>query len=199
MKVITSDLSHLENGTEVYGLIGYAVYKDYDLLFDYKKKTLTLIDPDYTETFLKDHKCKYEEVPLVMSKAMKYIPLIKGQIDTTSLTFGIDCGAEEDLIDAKLWEQCKDNVKRIQTTGLQGVSSDEGSEVRVAKLNSLKIGGKTFRNTWTVSNDISHLNMDKDERIDGLVGYEILSRQKTILSPLAVNRYFRRGCLGESG
>ena len=56
MKVMTSDLSHLENGTEVYGLIGYDVYKDYDLLFDYKHKTLTLIDPDYTETFLKEHK-----------------------------------------------------------------------------------------------------------------------------------------------
>ena len=42
-----SDLSHLENGTEVYGLIGYDVYRDYDLLFDYKGKTLTLIDPDW--------------------------------------------------------------------------------------------------------------------------------------------------------
>ena len=41
-----SDLSHLENGTEVYGLIGYDVHRDYDLLFDYKGKTLTLIDPD---------------------------------------------------------------------------------------------------------------------------------------------------------
>ena len=181
MKVITSDLSHLENGTEVYGLIGYAVYKDYDLLFDYKKKTLTLIDPDYTETFLKDHKYKYEEVPLVMSKSMKYIPLIKGQIDTTSLTFGIDCGATSDLLDSGLWDEFKNNLRRVDTAELQGLSNEK-ADVHMGKLKGLKIGGKTFRNTWTVFNDISHLNMDKDERIDGLVGYEILSRQKTILS-----------------
>ena len=31
-------------------------------------------------------------------------------------------------------------------------------------------------------NSISHLNMSKDERIDGLIGYQILSRQKTVLS-----------------
>ena len=42
-----SDLSHLESGTEVYGLIGYDVYRDYDLLFGYKGKTLTLIDSDW--------------------------------------------------------------------------------------------------------------------------------------------------------
>lgn len=181
MKVITSNLSHLENGTEVYGLIGYAVYKDYDLLFDYKKKTLTLIDPDYTETFLKDHKYKYEEVPLVMSKSMKYIPLIKGQIDTTSLTLGIDCGATSDLLDSGLWDEFKNNLRRVDTAELQGLSNEK-ADAHMGKLKSLKIGGKTFRNTWTVFNDISHLNMDKDERIDGLVGYEILSRQKTILS-----------------
>lgn len=61
---MASDLSHLEKGTDVYGLIGYDVYKDYDLMFDYKKKTMTLIDPDYTETFLKECRYEYEEVPL---------------------------------------------------------------------------------------------------------------------------------------
>ena len=47
------------------------MYKDYDLLFDYKGKTLTLIDPDYTETFLKERKYEYEEVPFEMSKSMR--------------------------------------------------------------------------------------------------------------------------------
>ena len=182
IKVMMSDLSHLENGTEVYGLIGYDVYKDYDLLFDYKGKTLTLIDPDYTETFLKERKYEYEEVPFEMSKAMRHIPLINGQIDTSSLTFGIDCGASSDLLDSGLWEEFKNMMKRVKTTKLKGVSNDKGTDIHAGKLKSLKIGGKTFRNTRTVFNSISHLNMSKDERIDGLIGYEVLSRQKTILS-----------------
>ena len=177
-----SDLSHLENGTEVYGLIGYDVYKDYDLLFDYKHKTLTLIDPDYTWTFLKEHKYEYEEVPFEMSKAMRHIPLIKAQIDTTSLTFGIDSGAEDNLIDSGLWGQFKNNLKRATTAKLTGISNDEGVEVHIGKLKRLKVGDKVFKNTQTVFNNISHLNPNKDERIDGLIGYEILSRQKTIMS-----------------
>lgn len=182
MKVMTSDLSHLENGTEVYGLIGYDVYKDYDLLFDYKKKTLTLIDPDYTETFLKERKYEYDEVPFEMSKTMRHIPLIKAQIDTVSLTLGIDCGAGNNLIDSKRWDEFESMLRRVKTTKLKGISNDEGSEVHVGKLKSLKIGGKTFRHTQTVFNDVSHFNRNKDERIDGLIGYEVLSKQKTILS-----------------
>ncbi len=182
IKVMMSDLSHLENGTEVYGLIGYDVYRDYDLLFDYKEKALTLIDPEYTETFLKEHRCKYEEVPIEMSNGMRHIPLIKGQIDTAYLTFAIDCGAGGNLIDLGLWKEFKNNLRRVKTATLKGVSNDEGTEVHKGKLKGLKIGGKTFRNTRTVFNDISHLNSNTDERIDGLIGYEILSRQKTILS-----------------
>lgn len=182
MKVMTSDLSHLEKGTDVYGLIGYDVYKDYDLLFDYKKKTLTLIDPDYTETFLKERKYEYDEVPFEMSKTMRHIPLIKAQIDTVSLTLGIDCGAGNNLLDTKRWDEFESMLRRVKATKLKGISNDEGAEVHVGKLKSLKIGGKTFRHTQTVFNNISHFNRNKDERIDGLIGYEILSRQKTILS-----------------
>ena len=182
IKVMMSDLSHLENGTEVYGLIGYDVYRDYDLLFDYKGKTLTLIDPDYTETFLKERKYEYEEVPFEMSKAMRHIPLINGQIGTSNLTFGIDCGASSDLLDSGRWDEFKNMMKRVKTTKLKGISNDKGTEVHAGKLKSLKIGGKTFKNTRTVFNSISHLNMSKDERIDGLIGYQILSKQKTVLS-----------------
>ena len=182
IKVMASDLSHLEKGSVVYGLIGYDVYKDYDLMFDYKHKTLNLIDPDYTETFLKERKYEYDEVPFEISKAMRHIPLIKAQIDTVSLTLGIDCGAGNNLLDSKRWDEFENMLSRVKTTKLRGISNDEGSEVHVGKLKRLKIGGKTFRNTRTVFNNISHLNTAKDERIDGLIGYEILSKQKTILS-----------------
>ena len=182
MKVMTSDLSHLEKGTDVYGLIGYDVYKDYDLLFDYKHKTLTLIDPDYTETFLKERKYEYDEVPFEMSKTMRHIPLIKAQIDTVSLTLGIDCGAGNNLLDSKRRDEFENMLSRVKTTKLRGISNDEGSEVHVGKLKRIKIGGRTFRNTRTVFNDVSHFNRNNNERIDGLIGCEILSRQKTILS-----------------
>ena len=117
-----SDLSHLENGTEVYGPIGYDLYRDYDLLFDYKGKTLTPIDPDYTETFLKVH------------KAMRHIPLVNSRIGTANLKFGIDCGASSDLIDSGRWGEFKNMMKRVKTTKLKGVSNDKGTDVHTGIL-----------------------------------------------------------------
>jgi hypothetical protein len=52
-EVITMDLSHLEESLETnfYGLIGYDLIKDYDLIFDYEKLKLTLINPDVYKSY----------------------------------------------------------------------------------------------------------------------------------------------------
>lgn len=52
-KIITLDLSHLEDTPydTLYGLIGYEIYINYDLLFNYKENILTFIKPDDTKEF----------------------------------------------------------------------------------------------------------------------------------------------------
>lgn len=49
-------------------------------------------------------------------------------------------------------------------------------------IKSLNIGKKRFKHLPTVFSDISHLNARWTNKIDGLLGYEILSRQKLIMS-----------------
>lgn len=52
----TFDLSHLEViGQPVYGLIGYDIIKDYDVLFDYADSTITLIKTAYFDTYRQQH------------------------------------------------------------------------------------------------------------------------------------------------
>ena len=62
-----SDISHLSKDREIYGLIGYQVLKDYDWLFDYEGKTLTLIKSDKTENYIKEMRYKTYEVPMQMT------------------------------------------------------------------------------------------------------------------------------------
>lgn len=183
IKVMMSDLSHLENGMEIHGLIGYSIYKDYDLLFDYRNKTLTLINPDYTDTFLNENGCKYIEESLYFNneKTLSHIPCVKARIDNTEFLMGIDCGAGTNLLDAGLWEALKRNLKNVGTTDLKGANNGTAAEVHEGKLKSMKIGRKTFRNTNTVFSNIDHLNSERTEAIQGIIGYEILSRQKTVL------------------
>lgn len=183
IKVIMSDLSHLENGMEIRGLIGYAILKDYDLLFDYQNRNLLLIDPEYTETYLSENRFKFNEVAFeTKGNHMSHIPHIKALIGNTVLVFGIDCGAGGNLIDSQLRETLQCDLKDIESTTLIGIDNDNEKVVHNGTIKRLKIGRNIFRDTNTVFSDITHLNQNAEEKIDGLLGYEILSKQKTILS-----------------
>ena len=69
---------------------------------------------------------------------------------------------------------------RRETT-LTGADA-EARRVRSAKVKRLKIGDREFRRVPTVFNDMSHLNHSLKRGLDGLIGFPILSGQKTVLS-----------------
>ena len=53
---LTLDLSNIEeeaNAGEIYGLIGYELIKDYDILFNYKTLEITLISPSSFDKYRK--------------------------------------------------------------------------------------------------------------------------------------------------
>lgn len=178
---VMSDLSHLLKDEEIYGLIGYQVIKDYDWLFDYANKTLTLIKPDKTADYISKMQHATYEIPLQMTSETSHIPFVKGKIGTEEVSLGIDCGAATNLLDIASFDKLKNNLTDITTADLTGISKQK-ADVQKASVKSLAIGEKLFENVPTVFNDMSHLNSGWENKIDGLIGYEILSRQKTIVS-----------------
>ena len=179
--VLAMDISHLEQEleTEIYGLIGYEVYKDYDMLFDYANNTLTLIKPDATKSYLETNykRRKIETLPIEM---LGHIPTVKGKIGKLELNFGVDCGAGGNLLDYKFLNSLKKRVSMLENIDLAGAG--ETKNVQSGKIKNLTIGKKKFKNTLFVFNDMSHLNSAYNLQLDGLVGYEILSNQRILLS-----------------
>lgn len=178
---VMSDLSHLLKNEEIYGLIGYQTIKDYDWLFDYANKTLTLIKPDKTDDYISKMQYTTYELPLKMVSKTSHIPFVEAKIGKTEVALGIDCGASVNLLDIALFDKLKNNLTNITTTELTGASVQKTS-VQEASVKSLTIGRKLFENIPTVFNDMSHLNSQWENNIDGLIGYEILSNQKTLVS-----------------
>lgn len=180
--VTTLDLSHLEKELkkEFDGLIGYEVYKDYDLLFDYQNYILTFIKPEYTETYLLEQydTNNIKRIPIEMGV---HIPIVVGYINNNSYAFGIDCGAESNLIDLSLKDSLKKEVRKFKKTTLDGLDKTKNN-VLEGKLKSFKIEDILFENKNFVISDISHLNQSYQLKLDGLIGYEILSNQPTLLS-----------------
>ena len=181
-KVITIDLSHLEESleTEVYGLIGYDLIKDYDLIFDYENLKLTLINPDVYESYINEifTNSSLQSVPFDLES---HIPVVKVYIGKKSYSYGIDSGAESNLINEALFESLKKHTKRIRVDELIGIDN-QPKKVKKGKVKKTIIGNKSFKNLMTVFSDISHLNEGYKLKLDGLIGYEVLSKQKTIIS-----------------
>lgn len=181
-EMMVVDLSHLKAdiGFEFYGLIGYEIIRDYDLIFDYEKKLLTLIAPDHYETYKKTHlsKATLEVVPM---QQRGHIPVVETKVGDNLLKLGIDCGAEVDLLDASLYDQMQQQLSNLGTEELKGAQKNV-EVVSKGVLNSLSIGQKQFSSTPTLFKDITHLNSSLDAKIDGLLGYPILSKQRTLIS-----------------
>lgn len=181
-KVVTVDLAHLEEQTKTtfYGLLGYELYKDYDLLFDYKKNTITFIKPEATTAYLqRNYKSKKPfEAAITMES---HLAVVKGEINGKPYAFGIDCGAETNLFDVGLQEGFKPQMTRLSTDTMLGADKN-AVEIVQGKLKEMFIGGVRFKKTETAFSDISHLNEGYQVQLDGLIGYGVLASQPTLLS-----------------
>jgi len=179
--VLTMDIAHLEQelGTEIYGLIGYEIYKNYDMLFDYANNMLTLIQPHATKNYLETH-YKQSNIEEHSIEMRGHIPAVKGKIGKAEFYFGVDCGAGSNLLDKEFYISMKKHISNSGNVDLSGAG--ETKNVKSGNLKKMTIGKKKFLNTNTVFNDMSHLNTAYNIKLNGLVGYEILSKQKLLLS-----------------
>jgi predicted aspartyl protease len=184
-EIIASDLSHLEMDlkTEIYGLIGYEIYKDYDLLFDYKSKLLTLLNPEKTAIYLaaKFDKNKFIETSISMDGKGQHLAIVNVNIEGKTMKMAIDCGAEANLLDTDLFESVKSSLTKIHTDNLHGADK-ASSLVTTGKLKKLRIGIKDFKKVKTVFSSMKKISEGYKVQLDGIIGYEVLSRQNTLLS-----------------
>lgn len=180
--VISMNLAHLEEelNTEIYGLIGYDLIKDYDLLFDYENQVLTLIEPEVFSSY-KNNELKNYDSETIALEMNEHIPSIELSIGKQTYRMGIDSGAEINLFDDDLMPSLKSFIKEVETDRLSGAGSNS-SAVISCNISSTKIGESNYLNLPTVFSDISHLNDGYNISLDGLIGYQILSKQKCLIS-----------------
>ncbi len=174
--IMTSDLSNLEVvGVTVHGILGQSFYKDFDVLFDFKRGEIVLLNPDITYQWLKNEGYRSQTVSGVDKG---HLLAFECEVGGTSAMLAFDSGAQTNLLSTDWLEQHSSSVKGIKKDSLIGYG--EGQAAITKGKTTLTLGGRTFKKQQTVFSDIAFLQESKN--IDGLFGCEVLVKQKLLLS-----------------
>ena len=174
--IMTSDLSNLETvGVAVHGILGQSFYKNFDMLFDFKRNEIMLLEPDTTHQWLQT-----EGNRCLTVKGVKkgHLLAFDCQLGGVPVVLAFDSGAQSNLLSNDWPQQHPSSVKGIKKGHLIGYG--EGRASITKGKTTLTLGGRTFKKQQTVFSNVSHLKESKG--IDGLFGCEVLAKQKLLIS-----------------
>jgi len=167
-------------GKPVYGLIGYEIFKEYDIVIDYDQAYLTFIPPlefmDYWNMNVVNRKFSY--LDFTMSD---HLPVVNALAGDKKITLGIDTGAARTLVDQKIIDIIRYEIDGIKDKILVGVDN-ENLQITCGTIRRIKIGQKNYDNIEILIKDLSHINDNISSKVNGLIGYDILKHYKTIIS-----------------
>jgi hypothetical protein len=169
------DLRQLEasNRHKLLGLIGYDVLRKSELLVDPQQKLLYLLPADELHLLTESNwltRCSigFED----------HLPIVEIELDGRSWRFGIDTGAEANLINSDgLALLSADFYQTKGWNNIRGV--DQQSQLcPVIHVQKCAIGGVNFGQTdFTVLN-LKHLTDAGGIQLDGIIGSDLLNRIK---------------------
>ena len=167
--------------------LGYAAFKDFELMIDYESKQLTLFKLDRRGNRLQ----KSSQKPLKISpfKMVKHLPVLEVVIDNFRLKLGIDTGAEMNLLHKKWERKLYNHFLTYEEIELSGGSKKRKPSSQ-SVFDEMSIGNQPFIRMKTLIADLSHLMNNHHIKIDGLLGYEFLSKSVTSINFKKKEIYF---------
>lgn len=174
LEAITLDLSHLENAHkgEVTGMIGYELLKNHILFLDYQRSQLLLLQN-------KMHVAAAAPTARIPFQLYDHLPVIEVDLGKEKLRLGIDTGAATNLLDRKRSTQLTEFLMEQPTEELQGLDQSI-QKVGAAFLEGFAVGEFKFSEKFLLL-DLSHLEVDAEQPLDGLLGYQFLANYKVAI------------------
>ena len=185
------DLSHIENKKhiEVLGLIGYEVVKDFELIIDYQLRQITLTRTNKTGERLDSFAILEPIIDSLDVSMQAHFVVLKGWVDNTPVSFGLDSGAELNLINRKVKRKVLDHFKISKRVMLNGAGQQQ-IEVLAGKLYRFRSGNQRCSGMRTLLTNMTDMNKSFHTNMDGLLGFEFLCMRRTIINYKKKKLYF---------
>lgn len=174
-KAIAAALPHL--GDNVSGLLGYDIFKNYEVTFNYADSIISFLQSDSIVNI--DTVVSAIKIPFTM---IKHLPVLKVMIGKDSLLMAIDCGSAQNLVRAAYLGSIKDvsDIKQsvLYSAGTAPAMIIEGVVPRIVA------GTVGFENMKFRFDDaaMNHINQSLPQKIDGMLGYPFLRQYKMSLN-----------------
>jgi len=140
---IAFDMSNLEKtlGYKINGLIGQNIFNNYELFLDVANQKVQLLK-SYRSKFHKNN--KYQQKISFSNKS--HLPIITVKINGKKYRFGIDTGAEVNVLNKNIKENLEyGSLKNFQKNNLHGLGGIS-QKVESANLTKFTIKGKGYEN-----------------------------------------------------
>lgn len=185
------DLSHIERKKHIslIGIIGYNVFKDFEIFLDFQLMQLVLTRLD-KKGFRIDSTAIWETpIDSVDFKLAKHFVVFKGRVGEANLRFGLDSGAELNLIDRRVKRKVFDQFEIVKRVRMLGAGQNT-IEVVAGSLKDVYIGQQHSDSMRTLITSLSDMNLNFGIRLDGVLGYEFLSTRRTLINYKRKKLYF---------
>lgn len=172
LESLCADLSHLERVKKqrFRGMVGHKVFEENELLIDYLNKTIQLLDNEKED--IVGGLCRKGKIPFVKQQ---HFAVVSVKIGGRKYNFGIDTGAEVNLLDQEIAKWLSDkHLQKTRTIKIRGVNKRkvQASEVNISKM---RVNRKDYHDMPFVIMDMQNLNAGFGIELDGLLGYPFLS------------------------
>jgi len=185
------DLSHIERkkNLRLIGILGYNVFKNFEIFLDFQLKQIVLTRLDKKGRRIDTTAIWETPIDSIEFKLARHFIVLKGKVGQAELRFGLDSGAELNLIDRRVKRKVLDNFEIVKRVRMLGAGQNT-IEVLAGSLKDVHIGQQQTDSMRTLLTSLSDMNVNFGTRLDGILGYEFLSTRRTLINYKRKKLYF---------
>ncbi|MCB0665608.1 MAG: aspartyl protease family protein, partial [Saprospiraceae bacterium] len=185
------DLSHIEQkkNIQLRGILGYNVFRDFEILVDYPARIITLSRLDNSGQPLENRQVWEQKSDSIHFYLDHHLIVLRAEVAGKKLRFMLDTGAELNLLDRLVGRRVLRQFKILRRVNMSGVGKRE-VEVLAGLLSGFKCGAQEPEEMHTLLTSLDNLNESFRSSIQGVLGYEFLYDKRILINYKKEKLYF---------
>lgn len=179
MLAAIADLKLLEKqlGLKLMGYIGYEALKEYELIFDFQNKEIGLFALDQRGRRKSSSTLHARATKVFDIKPNGFMPYLHINLGACKLKLGLDSGAALNLFKPEVSKKLKN---RFTAEEIRSVLGFDGREIKMSSqwLKGFELNGLNWPAMRCLIVDLKHINDNLRADLDGILGFDFLSRYK---------------------